>query len=52
MSAKDIDDIDAKGGPSKPPRNRDRDDDMEAIGKSSSRVDAESKGVSAHVAYP
>lgn len=47
MSAKDTDDMDAKGGPSKPSRNRDKDDGLEAIGKSPARDAAESKGADA-----
>jgi len=43
MSAKDVDNTDAKVGPSKPSRNRDSEDEMEAVGKSPKRDGAGSK---------
>jgi hypothetical protein len=44
MSAKDVDDIDAKAGPTKPSRNRAGDDEMEAVGKSGRTSTGENKG--------
>jgi len=43
MSAKDVEDTDSKDGPTKPSRNRDRDEELEAVGKSPTRDGAGSK---------